>query len=696
MDRGRRSASDLILWPPIIWPTPIYGRVDPSQRLASKAQAATLLPIADLTRGTHMAWDTGISGRALKIAACTESPLRVMAGPGTGKSFAMQRRVARLLEEGVAATRVLAVTFTRNAARSMLDDLHSLGIDGCEDIDCGTLHSFCFRLLRRDDVFAFLGRVPRPLLTFTKAACLRFEAAPMVEDICSVGDFGGRRDCAKRILAFEAAWARLQSDKAGWPEDPVDKAFHAELVQWLAFHEGMLIGELIPEALRYIRGNPACAAVDAYDHVIVDEYQDLNKAEQELLDLLSANGNQAVVGDVDQSIYSFRHANPQGIEEFNTHRPGTHDESLDECRRCPKLVVRLADHLIKHNHPPGIPPRLKPRSGNPTGVVHVIQWPSLGDEVEGITGFVQSLINGGTAPGDILILSPRRLIGCGIRDAIKEEGINVHSFYNEDVLDDDGVQEALTILNLAAQPEDRVSLRWWLGAGSPSWCADQYATLRKCCEDSGLSPFKALDQLVAGTLIVPGTGTLVSRYKMLKERLAGLKALSLEAVIDSLFPDGEDWAAPIREMAVSLLPDADDIADLRERLTGAITQPDIPESEDFVRVMSLHKSKGLTSKVVIVAGCVEGIIPFVDYKETPARQRELLREQRRLFYAAITRCTERLVLSSVSKFERKLAHKIRAKISSIGHTLSSRFLGELGPDLPTASRGKDWVADGYL
>ena len=159
-----------------------------------------------------MAWDEGLTGIALQIAQTEDSPLRVMAGPGTGKSFAMKRRIARLLEEEANPSRILAVTFTRNAAASLIDDLESLGVDGSELIVAGTLHGFCFGLLSREEVLAISGRIPRPVVTFATKKVLQFEARTMLEDLVASGDFGGKRECSKRILAFEAAWARLQSE----------------------------------------------------------------------------------------------------------------------------------------------------------------------------------------------------------------------------------------------------------------------------------------------------------------------------------------------------------------------------------------------------------------------------------------------------------------------------------------------------
>jgi superfamily I DNA/RNA helicase len=508
----------------------------------------------------------------------------------------MKRRVARYLEAGQDATRILAVTFTRNAAASLVDDLHALGIQGCENIRAGTLHSFCFALLARQDVFDYLGRVVRPIMTFMKSGVMQFEGNVMLEDI-RTAQFGAKRDCTKRVRAFEAAWARLQSDTPGWPTDAIDRAFQAALLDWLKFHQAMLIGELVPEALRFLRNNPTCEARTAYDHVIVDEYQDLNRAEQDLIRLLASNGSNAIVGDVDQSIYSFRHANPEGIETFHTVNAGTHDEVLDECRRCPTRVVALADHLISHNHPAVAGPRLRPRAANNPGEINIVQWNSVRAEAEGLAEYVQHLTNNGIQPGEILILTPRRLLGYGIRDQIEARGIAVHSFYHEEALEEEAAQRAFTILSLLVNPEDRVSLRWWLGEGSPSYRKNAYLRLKQHCEASGLSPKAVLDGCVAGTINLNSVGELITKYKELTAILAGLQTKSVADLIDTLFPAGNDDVAVIREAALLDLDELETSENLLDLIKTNVSQPTIPEEVDYVRVMSLHKSKGLTSKV---------------------------------------------------------------------------------------------------
>src|SRR5262245_33081842 len=192
-----------------------------------------------------MAWDDNLEGIARDIAATEDSPLRVAAGPGTGKSFAMKRRTARLLEAGANPRRILAVTFSRNAAKELIRDIRALDVEGCDLVRAGTLHAYCFSLLLRNEVLAGLHRVPRPLISVPNRGYLQFETSPMFYDLQGAG-FGNLRRKTERVRAFEAAWARLQSEQPGWPHDRIDEAFHRALEGWLRFHQAVLIGELIP------------------------------------------------------------------------------------------------------------------------------------------------------------------------------------------------------------------------------------------------------------------------------------------------------------------------------------------------------------------------------------------------------------------------------------------------------------------
>jgi superfamily I DNA/RNA helicase len=646
-----------------------------------------------------MAWDAGLFGVARNIAATDDTPLRVMAGPGTGKSFALKRRVARLLEQGISPNRILAVTFTRNAAASLIEDLRDLNVAGCEDIRVGTLHAYCYSVLMKQEVLEILNRIPRPVLFFNRSGVMQFEGSPLLTDNLRETNFGNRREATRAVRAFEAAWARLQSDEPGWALGDDDQAFHDALHRWLSFHRAILIGELVPLTLQYLRDNPACTERQAFDHVLVDEFQDLNKAEQVLVDILSQDCNQFVVGDADQSIYSFRYAHPEGITSFADNHPGTHDETLEECRRCPTLVVQLASHLIGSNYPAGISSRLTPFANNPPGHVSIVQWQNLQAEAHGIADFCHHLVrHEDYTPADIMILCPRRLIGYGIRDALQNSDIPAHSFYYEEALEPPEAQTHFTLLSLLCNKDDRISLRFWLGLGSSTWNARGYERLRQHCEEMGQSPFQALQDLSDGTLRIPYTRPLVDRFALLIDELDSLEPLRGYALLERIFPAGQDWSGPIREAVSLKISDEMEPSELLDVVRTQVTQPEKPDEGDFIRVMSLHKSKGLTSRVVIVAGCIEGLCPVRDNELNDCEQHRMLKEQRRLFYVAVTRCRDILVLSSVTRLERRTAYKIGAIVrgrGAVGSTITSRFIDELGPGRPAPVAGTTWVANGF-
>jgi DNA helicase-2/ATP-dependent DNA helicase PcrA len=653
-----------------------------------------------------MSWNTNLVGAHLEIAASTAPRIRVMAGPGTGKSFAMKRRIARLIEEdGIDPERILAVTFTRTAARDLERELQAMGVPGCENIVAGTVHSYCFQLLLRNEVFALLGRVPRGLITFNNKGIYGYEAEPLLADLQPLGNFGPKRDMTKRIRAFEADWARLQHEQPGWPVEPIDVQFHHALTAWLCFHRGMLIGELVPQALRFLRENPASPALQLYDHIVVDEYQDLNRAEQELIDVLSAGKQLSIVGDVDQSIYRFRYAHPDGIQDFSNRHPNVEDHELDECRRCRQLIVTVSDNVIRGNYPPGTDHRLVPLQPQPgPATVRLVQWPTLNGEADGIAALIQHLVTQrGFTAGEILVLSPRRFIANEIKGRLAAPGVGIiaHSFYNDKLLEPDEAQVAMTKLQLLCKGEDRVALRYWLGSDSPSWLRGQYVTLRDYCEVHDLAPSDVLAQVSVGQLPLGGVNQLVAKYQELKAEIARLSQLAVADLFGDLFPSGSAWSDPIRELVTGKIDAVEDAAGLLDLLRTEITQPEMPAEGDFVRIMSLHKSKGLTSRATIIVGCMRGLIPFLKHDLAPAERPLHLQEQRRLFYVALTRTKELLVISSAASVPRAVANQelhgviLQGGNAQAGRTIPCEFLHELGPQAPASQLGPAWAAGGF-
>ncbi len=640
-----------------------------------------------------MKWDQGLTGQVLRIAQTTNSPVWVAAGPGTGKTFALMRRLARLLElDRAAPERILICTFTRTAAEDLARAVATLGIDGTDGVKAQTIHAFCFSMLSRQEVLQATSRVPRPLL--------QCEERFLLEDMSHAG-LGGIRECGKKLKAFSAAWARLQHEHPGWPTDRADQQFQAALQSWLLFHRAMLIGELIPEGLKYLRLNPASPYRTAFDHVLVDEYQDLNRAEQQLVEIMT-NGSYVVIGDEDQSVYSFKHAHPEGIVQFPQTHPTTERAQLDECRRCPRRVVQMANSLIANNATRSNR-SLRASPENPAGEILAVQWPNMQQEAEGIARFIKTRVDGGSVvPGNVLVLAPRREFGYLVRDKLRDLGISAHSFFSEELLKGDPkddtdcrAQRALILLLLLADREDRVALRCWCGFGSNNLNANGWARLRDHCEQNGQSPWEILEQLEAGTLSIPYTTSLVANFSELKAELARLRDLNGNLLVDAIFPADQEWARPMAELKNYVQEERFGARELVDAIRRHITQPELPTNVDYVRVMSLHKSKGLTADMVVIIGCLEGLMPYVDHMVTRAEQARSLEEQRRLFYVAITRTKNVLVLSSITVLPTKVAHLMRARVGQArgrnSTTITSRFVGELGQECPAAITGADFL-----
>lgn len=614
--------------------------------------------------------------------------LRVLGGPGTRKTSYLIKGVDRLLRAGHDPERILVVTFTRTAARDLGIKLGQLKSPGWEKVHASTLHSFCLQVLRRRGGLDVMQRAPRLLLEFEKEF--------LVRDLPD--SFGPFRKRKKRLAAFGAAWARLQSDEPGWPRDESDRDFKREMDRWLRFHEAMLVEELVPLTLGYLRNNPTCNERRAFSHVLVDEYQDLNKAEQTLIDLLAEKASLTVAGDPDQSIYRFKFAHPDGIIEFEQRHPGTRTLILSQSYRCPLNVIEMANELISNNHRPDPKRRIMAGPNSRAGNTWIVQWESREEEARHLAWGICRFIKNGLVPiGGVLVLTPRRVIGYAMRDELQTMGMPCHSYFAEEALETEKAQEAFTLLSLVADPHDRVALRSWLGFGKKDLRKNAYARLRQYCEESGHDPWSALEDLQSGNSNLPWTGQLIDRFQELSEIVPRLQFIDLNLLVDKLFPESDPDLQLIRESALDVVDNCADPSQLREELRIKITQPTLPSEGDCVRIMSLHKAKGLTADLVVVAGSIEGFMPYIDERLPLVEQERSLEEQRCLFYVAITRTTQYLILSSSTHMDAAEAHRMRARIRhprrTVVQTDPSRFLQELGPGTPKAVSGQELLTE---
>lgn len=618
-----------------------------------------------------------LSGPQGQIAESDASFIRVLAGPGTGKTFGLKYRVRRLVEGGVAPRRVLAVTFTRAAAHSLRQDLED---EGFPTIAARTLHSLCFGHLQLHKTLQVTGRHPRPLLDF--------ERAPLRADLpgeVAGHSYKGKKRKEDAIEAFESAWAQLQSDDPGWPKTQHEREFHASLIAWLKFHKAMLIGEVIPTMLDYLRNNPRDKP--QYDHVLVDEYQDLNRAEQELIEELSRGGSQLVIGDDDQSIYAFKFAHPEGIVEYPQRHAGTDDIRLDDCRRCPPTVVKMANRLMSHQVGRDPSRALICAEPEKPEEVAVVRWPDERAEAEGVARFIHEYLQGHpeVKAGSVIVLAPRRQIAYLVRNALVARDLPSKSYFHEEELDEIGAQRAITLLRLLVNPDDRVSLRWWIGAETPSFLPGAYRHLRRHCEESGEQPRQALEAISQGRLALPHGARLAAAWVTAKERLAGLEGLTGFELVDKLMPEGDGEVEALRALALEGVQEDSTPGDLLDSLLNGLRGPEVPHESDSIRVMSPHKSKGLTADVIVAVGLINGLLPNTSAKTFREMQTQL-DEGRRLFYVAITRTRRALLLSSPRRMSVALGKKMGVRDAPAGYgsfeTAPSQFLSEMRPDVP--------------
>ena len=641
-----------------------------------------------------MRWDENLEGPA-KIIVESDDPLFcVQAGPGTGKSFALQRRVMRLLQQGVRPETIFACTFTNVAANDLQKKILETGINNAKNVLVGTIHSYCLKVLSQNSVFTNLHRVPRPLLPY--------ELQPLYEDL--KGDpFGNKRNVIRLVEKFDAAWASRQTENPGWPTDDVEKMFHEEVIKWLKVHKGMLLGELVPLTLDFFRKNPYLPELTQFKFVFVDEYQDLNKAEQELIRLISANSNLMVVGDVHQSIYSFKYAFPDGIRDFPRNNPNTKTQSLTICRRCPKQVVRMANELIKKNSHSSSAV-LEEYDKNSEGDVHILNWVTNEEETSGIAEIIAKYIRKkGVLPHDIVVLSPVAVLAKDLSKKLTELNIKNLNYFgdvyklnpaNPDV---NKPLVALSLLHLLNDPKDLVSLRCLIGFGEEGLLNEAWRVVISESKEQLKTPIEILNLIVNNQLKVPHNQKVINRYKQIQADITKLSGYSLREIFDSLFPIAEEWSEPFHSAVAGIDFGTASLTSLIQALVSFLDKKEAPVDADYVRIMSLHKSKGLTVPMTIIIGVVEGLIPGKndDRITNEDELRMVEEEKRRLFYVAITRPTQTLILSSFAWLDLKIANhyqiKVKKKEESWVLTYASSYLSEFGGQAPAIEKGSEFL-----
>lgn len=608
--------------------------------------------------------------------------IRVVAGPGAGKTTCLKRRIRRLVEgDGADPTKMFVGTFTRAIAGELKRELD-------DDIKVQTLHSLALQLLRAHPA-ACQGMKLRFLLKYEEDVML-YDIAQAVSE----ADQTARRKALRRLQSARAE--RREYD---------DAAFAGAVRTWLQRHGGMLVGEVVYLAVTGLESGDIPGG--AFDHVVVDEYQDLTTAEQELVELVwSRAGSLVVMGDNDQSIYKFRYNHPEGVEEFRDRwqAEGVIDLTFPDNRRCGEAILEVANLMMREAGSNKAP--MNPASGR-AGCVALVHWATAAEEIRGLTSYIKS------KPAEsFLVLVPRRFIGYRLKEAL---GDGAQTAFHEEILEHSLTQERFALAALLANPDDLVAVRAWLGfrggepAPAPARNAVAYASL-----DRGLKGRELLEALAHGSVRPSGTGQENVRRRAaaalpwLEETGASLADLVARIFDPELAKDEPDvekrrWVGDdLRSLnlaATELARGMDEptlarvVAGLSYRI--ATRAPLMAEDEaPRVRIMTLHSAKGLEGDNIVIAGAADQIMPGRTESE------EDLDEQRRLLYVAITRARDDLVISWPRAIDYSDAPANGIRIDEVFTEREDRYVrlsrtSLLPQALPGGMAGQDWLA-GHL
>lgn len=612
-----------------------------------------------------------------QAAHSASAQIRLIAGPGTGKSSAIEQRVCWLLNQGAPASRVYAVSFTRASSRDLEERIrahcHAQGQAAAAEVRVSTLHSLALRTLRRADL---LTRYPvDPLVLDDWELENIFDAE--FGAACAINS-KSRRENIRRY--HEANWSTgLWNPPIYLPPDP--PISDAESQSFLGFHgprsqaySCVLPGEIVRQCVHEMNaGNIDPVTLLHIEHLIVDEFQDLNPMDLDFVNgLITRGANVFVAGDDDQSIYSFRFANPSGIQNFHSQYPAAALYTLNECFRCMAAIVAAANSLLAaFPAPQRIPKNLASlyRHSAPAanGVVHRWRFASEAAEASGIADSCRDLIQAGTNPRDILILlSNRRALGPVLEDALQRSNVPFDPPRGESFLDTAAGRLVLALFRVVGNSDDYVAHRTLLGVRSGVGTG----TCNQVCAaivNNGLN-FKDIFYRPLPTSVFSGRSlTAINHarsvcahintwqdsdaYGHRRDEILDLIATALstnEAQAWQNYAASFPVDMTLDELRQFLWADNDEqqahtMATVYTRLGQVVPADQVLPPR--VRVMTMHGAKGLSAHIVLIPGLEDNLIPGPWRNPYPG----LVLEAARLLYVSITRARAACILSFATR-----------------------------------------------
>ena len=630
----------------------------------------------------------GLNDKQYEAVTNTEGPCLVIAGAGSGKTKVLTHKIAYLIKEkDVKPWNILSITFTNKAANEMKERIVNLVGDVAADIWMGTFHSICVRILRRfidrigfDNSFIIFDTSDQKTLVKNCLKDLGIDDK-LFNDRSVLSEISNAKN---EMLTPESYAARANGDFRKEKISTVYELYQKRLKE----NNAIDFDDIINYTIEILQDNEDIREYycDKFKYILVDEYQDTNKAQFMLVKILASKyKNITVVGDNDQGIYSFRGADISNILNFEKDFPGTKIIKLEQNYRCTGNILKAANAVIKNNE---VKYKKELWTQNEEGnLPKVYQADNEYDEASYIVEQIEHLRREEYYKyKDFAVLYRMNTQSRAIEDILRRENIPYKIIGGLKFYERKEIKDLIAYLRLIQNHNDNLSLRRIInepkrGIGKTSLdkielisndTGESMYEIIKRADEFGLNRVflnsrefvNTIEELSAKKDELP----ISELIKQVLKKSGYTKALQNENTIEA-----ENRIENLDEfLTVAIEFEEEEVENgLREFLEGITLSSDIDEleeSDDYVTLMTLHSAKGLEFPVVFLVGMEEGIFPGYKSISEPKE----LEEERRLCYVGITRAKEHLFLT---------CSKQRTIFGSTSYNQISRFLQEIPEEL---------------
>ena len=630
----------------------------------------------------------GLNDKQKEAVLATDGPCLVIAGAGSGKTKVLTHKIAYLMsEKNIKPWNILAITFTNKAANEMKERVEKLVGEAAKDMWIGTFHSICVRILRKyidrlgfDHSFLIFDTSDQRTLVKECMKTLKIDDK-MFTDRSVIAEISNGKNEMLEPRAYQTKYA------GDYRKEIIGRIY--ELYQQrLKENNAIDFDDIINFTIKILTQNEDALEyyTNKFQYVLVDEYQDTNKAQFTLVTILASKyGNITVVGDNDQGIYSFRGADITNILNFEKDFPGTKIVKLEQNYRCTGNILKAANAVIKHNENKY---EKKLWTENEEGTLPEIH--KADDEYDEGRYIVEQINHLKTEEyfkySDFTILYRMNSQSRAIEEILRREGIPYKIVGGLKFYERKEIKDIISYLRLIYNFSDNISLKRIInepkrGIGKTS--IDNIAEISektglsmfdiiKHADEYGLNRVKANAQEFIETIeYLRGHIDELSISELIKETLnktGYVKALEQENTTEaeSRIENLEEFLTVAIEFEEEEAENT--LADFLEGITLSSDIDGMEDTEDSVTLMTLHSAKGLEFPVVFLVGMEEGIFP--GYKSIGEPKE--LEEERRLFYVGITRAKQYLYLTCSKK---------RTIFGSTSYNAISRFVNEIPEEL---------------